>query len=181
MMDGTRVAKRYAKALFEAAEASGEADAVAEDARYLESLMAVPEIRSFCLRPSVSRDAARKFAETALLPNARSKAFRNLVEVVLENGRLAVLPLLGGAFGEVADASAGITRVEAVFASEPDKELLKALEEKARKLAEGDIRLETKVDGRLIKGFRLLWNNRLVDRSVAGSVRGMRLALKRWV
>jgi F0F1-type ATP synthase delta subunit len=92
---------------------------------------------------------------------------------------LAVLPLLSEAFEEILVAKSGVVAVEAVFASEPDAELLKEIATKMRTRVGGEVKVRTRLDGRLIKGFRLLWNSRLIDRSVAGGVRDMRLALKR--
>jgi F-type H+-transporting ATPase subunit delta len=178
-MNGTRVAKRYAKALHEAAESAGDLEAVAKDVRFVAALMELREIRAFCSRPSLSRDAARKFAETALFPGIRSEKTLNFVKTVLANGRLAVLPLLSEAFEEILVAKSGVVAVEAVFASEPDAELLKEIATKMRTRVGGEVKVRTRLDGRLIKGFRLLWNSRLIDRSVAGGVRDMRLALKR--
>ena len=178
-MSGIRVAKRYAKALSEAAEAAGALSAVVEDVSLISSLMEIEGIRTFCFRPSVSKEAAREFVETALTPNMKSAVTKRFLDAVLDNARLGLLPLLGDAFGEVMDAKNGIVRVEAVFASPPDDRLLKDLEAKVERRVGGSVRLEPSVDGRLIKGFKLLWNNRLLDRSVAGGIRGMRLALKR--
>jgi len=179
MNDGTRVAKRYAKALYEAAETAGTLDAVKKDLQNIDSLMENREIRDFCKRPSTSRHAARQFAETALFPNIRTSEAKNLLDIVLKNTRLALLPLLKEAFEEISDAKTGVVSVDAVFASEPDEKLLNQVEKKMRERVGGTIRLRARTDKRLIRGFRILWNSRLIDRSVAGGVRDMRLALKR--
>ena len=177
-MNGIRVAKRYAKALLEAAEATGGLDAVVEDVKFIASVMSVDEIRAFCVKPSLSREAARKFADTALAPGLKSDVSKRFVDAVLENDRLALLPLFGEAFEDEVDARNGVVKVDAVFASSPDSVLLDGLKTKMSERTKGDVRLESRVDERLIKGFRLIWNNRLLDRSVAGGIRGMRLALK---
>ncbi len=177
-MSGTRVAKRYARALLEAAEAAGELATVVEDVKFIASVMSLDEICDFCVRPSLSREVAREFVGTAFEPRLKSAVSKRFLEAVLENDRLALLPLFGEAFEVEVDTRNGVVKVDAVFASSPDSALLDRLKAKMGERAKGDIRLEFRVDERLIKGFRLIWNNRLLDRSVAGGIRGMRLALK---
>ena len=176
-MSGRLVTKRYAQALYEVAEEKGVMADVEADIAFIDTLMSNREIRNFCLKSSSSDNARREFAKIALYPHLTSELTKSFVRTVIENGREALFPFLNEAFQEISDAKEGIVTVIAEFAEKADKKLTDEIKTKMEKRLGCGIKIKEEINTDIIKGFRLMWNGRLIDDSVAGKVRKLRTAL----
>ena len=175
--NGIKVVKRYALALYEVARSADCLDEVKKDVDFIDSLMASSEIRKFCLRESISPKDQMEFAKLAIIPYLDTVIGTNFIRTVVKNGRLAILPLLNEAFVEISNKQKGITVLDAEFANDPDQSLIEKIKERFDQKIPGQIRLEVKINPELIKGFRLIWNNRLIDNSIAGRLRQLRTTI----
>ena len=178
-MSGRLLVKRYALALYEVAEAENQLDAIETDILSLVELMQEVEIKAFCLKGSLSRNSIKLFMELGLLPVMKNQLMKNFLMTVLDNGRQALLPFLHDAFFEVKDIKNGITSVLIEFAFEPDKKILEHIKAKMTKKLACDVNIHYQVDSDALKGFRIFWNNRLIDRTAKGRIRQLRQALLR--
>ena len=176
-MSGRLLVKRYALALYEVAEVKNQLQEIETDILSLVELMQEKEIRAFCLKGSLSRNSVKLFMELGLLPVMKNQLMKNFLMTVIENGRQALLPFLYDAFFEVKDIKNGITSVLVEFAFEPDKKILEHLKAKMTKKLASDVNLRYQVDKDALKGFRVFWNNRLIDRTAKGRIRQLRQAL----
>ena len=176
-MSGRLLVKRYALALYEAAEAENQLEEIEDDILSLVDLMQVKEIKAFCLKDSHSNKSLKLFMELGLLPVMKNQLMKNFLTTVIDNGRQALLPFLHDAFIEVKDIKNGVTSVLIEFAFEPDKKILEHLKEKMTKKLACDVNLHYQVDKDALKGFRVFWNNRLIDRTAKGRMRQLRHAL----
>ncbi|MEY2982568.1 MAG: synthase delta subunit, partial [Planctomycetota bacterium] len=76
----TLLAGRYARALFEVADARGAVDAVAADLAAIDGILADPELRAHAARADLSGGAARVLLDR--LGEGRHELVRNLFEVL---------------------------------------------------------------------------------------------------
>jgi len=169
-----QVARRYARALYEAAIESGELSAVEKDMTVLSRLFAeLPEVPAWCRQDAGHAASAGAFVRTAFLPYVGGLTGRTLV-LAAQHNRLAVLPLLPRAFEAAADAGRGTVRVRLEAAQPPDAELVSlvaaGVSARTGKLAV----VEPLTAPELVAGFRLFWNDRLIDRSALGRLRALR-------
>jgi F-type H+-transporting ATPase subunit delta len=102
---GGATARRYARALFAAASGQNAVDAIAEQLASLHQAFADGEARALVLSPEVPAGVRRRALEK--LAGHSHPLLRNLVQVVLERRREAVLPDLQPAFQELVRAARG--------------------------------------------------------------------------
>lgn len=175
-MSGRLVVKRYVKALVSAAEESGSLDSVSADIAVISAILGEKEIRDFCFK-SISSDSAGKFVQTAFTPYVGEYTGRWL-SIMAENGRLAALPFAGDAFKELMEQRSGSVSVVLETAHNPGDQLVKSIMEKMEKRLGKKVFLDTKVNKALLGGFRIIWQNRILDRSVKGRINNLKMALK---
>jgi F-type H+-transporting ATPase subunit delta len=176
-MSGRRVVYRYAEALYEVAEEAGALPEIDSDVAGISKIMSEPAIKDFCLRASSSAESRKLFLQTAVLPFISSDLMKNFIDTVRENNREALLPYLPEVYHEICNEHKKIITVTAEFASEPNEKVLAVLEKKLKKRLNCDIELVVRVNESLIQGFRVIWKNRLLDRSAAGQLRQLRKVL----
>jgi len=172
------VTKRYALALYEVANSAEKLDEVRKDIRFIASLMKEKQIRNFCIRTSTTPESRAEFIKTAFLPYLKSEITGNFMKTIVKNSREALLPFLPEAFREISDEKNGIITILADFAAEPDPEIVKEIKNRMHKKLGCEVRITTGIRPEIIKGFRVIWKNRLIDSSIAGGVRQMRQILR---
>ena len=161
----TLLARRYAKALFQAAGAAEAIDAVDADLSRLSGLLRNPEVAGPLLSPDTPT-AVRQRAFPMILGDAHTLT-QNLVGVVLRRRREAVLVDLSAAFKELVRQSRGKALGLLETAKSIDEAGLQALEQRATALTGKNVTLEVKIDPDLIGGVRIRVGNTLYDGSVA--------------
>jgi F-type H+-transporting ATPase subunit delta len=169
------LARRYARALFEVAEARAAVDAVAADLASIDAVFADPELRTHVLRSDLSARAVGSLL--ARLGEGRHELVRNLLRALGQRRRHHVLPDLAAAFEAIArDARGEIAGVaeSAGPLGDAERDALRAL---AGRLSGRSVHLEFHEDPELIGGVRLRLGNTLYDGSVAATLAGLRQRL----
>jgi F-type H+-transporting ATPase subunit delta len=174
MAELATIARPYAEALFKAA-----GDAAAGLAGQMSALSAVAaneHLRQFADNPKVG--AAQVFevvsgaVQTALDPKVG-----NLLQAVIENGRLAALPEIAAQFQALVNAQSGSSDAIVYSAFPIDDaalaDVVLALEKRfARKL-----KARVEVDAELIGGIRVVVGDEVLDTSVKARLEQMKVAL----
>jgi F-type H+-transporting ATPase subunit delta len=160
----TLLAKRYARALFAAAEEAGATETVAADLGALREALA-GEAGEIVLSPATSGTVRRQALDG--LTGSAHELTRNLVGVALERRREAMLPELAGVFEQLMLDKAGIVVGELETALELGAGERKALETIAADLVGKTVRLEVRENPELLGGIRLRLGNTLYDGSVS--------------
>ena len=160
--------QRYAKAIFEVADAANASDAVAADLSRLSVTLQDPAVGGPVLSPDTRAEVRRK-ALDAILGDAHELS-RNLVGVVLRRRREAILPELSGAYEELRRDARGEVLGRVETAKPIDDAGRAALEARAEKLCGKRVTLEVEVDETLIGGVRIRIGNTLYDGSVATAI-----------
>ena len=169
------VAARYAAALYNLARRKRALDAVARDMARLAAEVARPATRTLLSSPRVEREAKR--AQLAPATASMHAFTRNLVDLLLDKDREAVLPLLPEAFRRLALEERG--EVEGVVESPrpldpPDLSRLAAAVGRRLGLK---VALANRIVPELVGGARVIARNRMIDASVQGRLDGLRRRL----
>ena len=175
MAELATIARPYAEALFRVAK-SGNIAAWSDLVSEMAAVAALPDVKSFASNPKLSDKQVSDTFLSLLKSNVSAEA-KNFVGMLVENGRLALLPEIGAQFHALKNASEGAADAEITSAFELTdaqvKDLVATLEKKfGRKLNP-----TVKVDNALIGGVRVTVGDEVLDTSVRAKLQNMYVAL----
>lgn len=177
MAELATVARPYAEATFDVAAA---ANALPRWSGLLAEMAAVaanPDLRVVLEDPRLTQ-AQRIDLFVSCLKSAPEGAERNLVSVLAENGRLALLPEIAHQFEQLRAAREGVADAQIESAFElPEAELARLVAALERRFKRR-IRPNVRVDAGLIGGVRVAVGDEVIDASVRGKLETMRTALQ---
>ncbi len=175
MAELATIARPYAEALFRVAK-SGNLAAWSGLVSEMAQVAALPDVKALAENPKVSdQQTADTFISVLKSPvNAEAK---NFIGMLVENGRLTLLPEIGAQFHALKNAEEGAADAEIISAFELSdaqvKELVATLEKKfGRKLNPS-----VTIDGSLIGGVRVVVGDEVLDTSVRAKLQQMQVAL----
>ncbi|GAB3542639.1 F0F1 ATP synthase subunit delta [Noviherbaspirillum agri] len=175
MAELATIARPYAEALFRVAK-SGNLAAWSDLVSEMAAVAALPDVKSFASNPKLTD---KQVSETflSLLKSNVSPEAKNFVGMLVENGRLTLLPEIGNQFHALKNAAEGAADAEITSAFEMTdaqvKDLVATLEKKfGRKLNP-----TVKVDNSLIGGVRVAVGDEVLDTSVRAKLQNMYVAL----
>lgn len=175
MAELATVARPYAEALFRVAKAgnlSAWSDLVSEMAQ----VAAHPDVKMLAANPKVSDEETAQLFLSALKSPSNAEA-RNFVGMLVQNGRLSLLPEIGAQFHALKNAQEGAADAEIYSAFDMSdaqvKDVVATLEKKfGRKLNP-----TVTVDNSLIGGVRVVVGDEVLDTSVRAKLQQMHTAL----
>ena len=177
-MSAPQTAIRYAQALWELADAAGKLPLVREDMAAIDRINAsLPEIREYCLSQSASQKDAHQLVESAFCPHL-SQLTADTLRLMASNGRLAAVPLLTGAFAGVEERRTGKVEVILESARTASPDLVAVVTRSMAERTGQEIHLVQRVRPELKGGFRVLWQNKVIDHSIQGRLRALHSLLK---
>ncbi|NCI48863.1 ATP synthase F1 subunit delta [Sediminibacterium roseum] len=166
-MPNPRLADRYAKSLIDLSTEKGQLEAVYADMKYLQAVCkSSKEFVAVLKSPVINTDQKNNIvaAVTKGKVSALTDSFNTLL---VKKKRESDLPEIASAFIDQYNAIKGIHRVKLTTAVPVSDELKKSIEAKVKSAQNlGSVELETVVDEKLIGGFVLEFNNKLVDASI---------------
>lgn len=175
MAELATIARPYAEALYRVAKSGNLAqwsDLVSEMAQ----VASLPDVQQFVNNPKLTN---QQVSETfvSLLKSSVTPEAKNFIGMLVENGRLNLLPEIGRQFHALKNADAGAADAEIVSAFEMTQaqvaDLVATLERKfGRKLNP-----TVKIDSSLIGGVRVLVGDEVLDTSVRAKLQKMHTAL----
>jgi F-type H+-transporting ATPase subunit delta len=175
MAELATVARPYAEAVFRVAQ-NGDMAAWSTLVSELAQVGANPDVQDFARNPNVTEaQVADAFASLVKAPlTAEAK---NFVNMLIENGRVSLLPEIGAQFAVLKNAQEGAADAEIVSAFEISAaqvaDLVTTLEKKfGRKLNP-----TVTVDPSLIGGVRVVVGDEVLDTSVRAKLQRMNVAL----
>jgi len=167
-------ARRYAEAVYQLGDEGGNLDLWQEDLDTLAEVVSDEGVLSQLQNEKVLLETRGTMFNTAL--GSMSPLARNLAMLLLQRGRLDLLPEIARIYGEMLDTRNGVVRARvttAVPLSDADRD---AVTERLRQITDArDIRLETAVDPAIIGGLVARVGDQLID----GSTRSRLIQLRR--
>jgi F-type H+-transporting ATPase subunit delta len=175
MAELATIARPYAEALFRVAQ-SGNLAAWSDLVTEMAQIAANPDFQALASNPKVSE---QQVSDTllALLKSPVGAEAKNFIAMLVENGRLALLPEIAVQFHALKNAQEGAAdaRITSAFALSDAQvaDLMAALEKKfGRKLNPS-----VTVDESLIGGVRVVVGDEVLDTSVRAKLQQMHVAL----
>lgn len=175
MAELATIARPYAEALFRVAKA-GSLPAWSDLVSEMAQVAALPDIKALADNPKVS-DQQTADTFLSVLKSPVNNEAKNFIGMLVENGRLTLLPEIGAQFHALKNAQEGAADVEIASAFDLSdaqvKELVALLEKKfGRKLNPS-----VAVDKSLIGGVRVVVGDEVLDTSVRAKLQQMHVAL----
>ncbi|MEC5160013.1 F-type H+-transporting ATPase subunit delta [Janthinobacterium sp. CG_23.3] len=179
MAELATVARPYAEALFRVAQAGKESTSLAAWAELVSELAQIgthPEVQAFARNPKAS-DSDVAATISSLVKSPLNQEAKNFLSMLVENGRISLLPEIGAQFQLLKNSVEGAA----------DADITSAFELSAAQVADLVATLEKKfnrklnpvvtVDASLIGGVRVVVGDEVLDTSVRAKLQQMRVAL----
>ncbi len=175
MAELATIARPYAEAAFEVADATGKLAAWAGALGRLAAVAVDPEVRRLLGDPGVTPDAL--YGVIAGAAGELPVEVQNLLRVLIDNGRVAVLPEVRELFEARKNEREGVVDAEIASAFPLDAaqtaELVKELEARFKR----KVQPQVSVDKELIGGVWVAVGDEVIDGSVRGKLAAMAAAL----
>jgi F-type H+-transporting ATPase subunit delta len=168
------VARRYARALLDVAEAKGDAGLRDELEELARLFTQHAELRTVLLHPAVPAEKKRAVVAALRSKERPSELLPRLVALLLERDRIELLPLVAKAHGRLWNAQRGIVEAEAVSAFAMEEGETRALSAAVGRVLGKQIELRQQVDPSLMGGLLLRMEGRVYDGSVRARLRALR-------
>ena len=174
------IATPYAEALLQVAESRKETDTVADQVRDILSIWDdSAELRSAMASP-VLEPEAKKAAMLALFKDQLTPSLENLLKLLADRQRIAVLDAVLSRFLELYRELRNVTLARVTSATPLTEDQQQQLNDKVRAISGSEaVEFQLNVDPALIGGFVVSMGSRVIDASLAGQVRRLGLALAR--
>lgn len=174
MAELSTIARPYAEALFQAAQKEGaNLESWSELLNELASLSSLEDVREALADPRLT-DAQRVEVFTGLIKTSVSAQARNFIELLVDNGRMLVLPEIAQQFDLLKNKLEGTALAQITSAYEMSdaqvQELIAALEKKFGL----KLKPAVTVDPELIGGVRVVVGDQVLDTSVRAQLVRMR-------
>ncbi len=170
-MANLRLADRYAKSLIDLSTERGQLDKVREDMIFIQSLCKASAEFVNVLRSPIIKADQKENILSAVTKGKVSELTGAFNSLLVKKGRESDLPAIANAFINQYNAIKGIHIVKLTTAMEVSEETKKSIQQNVQKANHFQtVELETIVDASIIGGFKLSFNNKMVDASVANDL-----------
>jgi F-type H+-transporting ATPase subunit delta len=148
-----RLAKRYARALLELARAEGQQAAWGEELSRAAASFSEPRLQPLVMSPVIEASSRARTARAVIAALHLSRMVGNLLALLADRDRLALLPEVARAYDELLDEELGRARVTIRTATPLSAAERAALVDLARKLTNRrEVLATTEVDAELLGG-----------------------------
>lgn len=175
MAELATVARPYAEALFRVAKA-GNLAAWSDLVTALAQVGANEDVQSFARNPNV---ADSEVLETllAMVKSPATEEAKNFLGMLIENGRISLLPEIGAQFHLLKNAQEGAADAEITSAFDINDAQLAGLVTTLEKKFGRKLSPTVTVDSSLIGGVRVVVGDEVLDTSVRAKLQQMQVAL----
>lgn len=171
------VTRRYVKALFGAAQASGQVAAVAPYLTGLQELwLAQDELRASMMSPRLPVEKKRSVLKR-LIGDTAPTLVQRFVSLLLDKGRIEVLAGGGTIYNELQDEAAGVRHAHVLSAVPLSAEQQQRLIETLSQSLQAQIVISSAVDPDVIGGLRVRVGDVLIDGTIRRRLEGLRKQL----
>ena len=177
MAESVTIARPYAEAVFQLADSKGTLAQWSTVLARAAAFAADADLRRAIGNPAVSADQLYGLI-ASLVGEAMFAESQNLVRVLIENGRLGLLPEIGEIYEQLKNEREGVVEAQIGTAFPLDQQSLAALVADLERRFKRRVQPVVTVDLELIGGIRIQVGDEVIDGSVRGKLAAMALALK---
>jgi len=181
--DNNTIARPYAQAVFELASESGELATWSEALDVAGQLLADGQVAAYLSDPAFSDEQRLEFL-TGLFAKAGAKILggkdqqgTNFLKLLLEYGRVAVLPEIAGHFKALKAEVENVVEVTVTSASRISKKQQDTISKALRERLGRDVSIATEIDENLIGGAVIQAGDVVIDGSLRARLEGLATAL----
>lgn len=156
----------YGSALFQAAEETGKRDLILDEAcQVLGIFEQEPEFYAFINYPAISAEE-KKTVLKQVFEGRICEELLNLLYVLVDKGRTLHFSRIIKAYREMVNHEDGFS-YGTVYSVEPlDPQQIAKLESQTSSLLQQNVRLENKLDPKIMGGIKILVDGRIIDASI---------------
>ncbi|MBW2241011.1 MAG: F0F1 ATP synthase subunit delta [Deltaproteobacteria bacterium] len=171
-------AERYAKALFQLAKDQGNVPAIRSELRALGSLLEEnDELRDVLLQPLHPAAQRRAVLTSVTEQLSASSLLKNFYSFLIDQRRLVDFAAIEEAYGELADADAGLTKAQVRTAAPLSDDQRTRLQNALGVRAGGNVELEVEIDPGLLGGVVAQIGDTVYDGSLKSQLQQLRASL----
>jgi F-type H+-transporting ATPase subunit delta len=169
-------ARRYARALLDVAQ-EGDPAAVREELRAVGSRLEQHAALAEALAHPVLPATKKRALLLAVFKDELSPPVLRLLELLVERGRVGLLPAVASAYAALFNAQRGVAQAEVVSAAPLDADERRGLQAALERASGLGVELALREDPALLGGLLVRLGGRSYDGSVRGRLRALRAVL----
>ncbi len=183
MADNNTIARPYAQAIFELAHEAGELNAWSETLEAAGQFLVDGQVAAYLSDPAFDDGQRVEFLTGlfakggAKLLAGKDKKGMNFLKLLLEYGRIAVLPEISEHFARLKADAENTVDVTVTSASALSKQQIDTITKSLRERLGRDVNLETEIDENLIGGAVIKAGDVVIDGSLRARLEGLTNAL----
>ena len=172
------VARRYATALLELGNESGQLDPIVTDmSRAAEAYEASADFRNALENPLVAHAAKRAVVADLAQALGLGDVTKNTLSMLVDRRRMKTLPYIARTLRELSDAKKGMLRAEVTTATPLADAYYGRLQQQLERMTGKKVAIDRKVDPSIIAGVITRIGDRTFDGSVRSRLQSMKEAL----
>jgi F-type H+-transporting ATPase subunit delta len=177
MADAITIVRPYAVAAFRLAKEQNALSRWSEMLSFVSAIASDAQMKAIIENPKVvASDLERLFL--SVCEKKLDKAGENMIKLLVEYGRLALLPEVAEAFEDLKAQDEGMLEAEITAAAQPSESEIQALVRRLETKFGKKIEASIKVDPEIIGGIKIVIGDTVIDASVRGQLQEMAYALK---
>ena len=173
-MKGTRAALRYAKATLNLAKEKGLAKEINNDMLLIDKTISENDDLLNLLKSPIIKSPVKKLILTELFGNKINSISVGVINLLIENKRLQLLPLVATEYTIIYDFLQGVEIAQVTSAVPLTKKLETSILNKVKQISGKDITLNNIIDPSIIGGFILRVGDKQFDSSISGQLNQLR-------
>jgi F-type H+-transporting ATPase subunit delta len=172
---GSRVSKRYAKALFSLGQEDGNFEQYGQELSEFETFYRDNEdFRQVVVNPVFALEDRRKVLQVVLDKSDFSGVVKNFLNLLLDKNRIGAMEAIKAYYARLTDEVSGIARAEIITARPLKEEALGKIERSLEGLTSKKIKPEVREDRDLIGGIVVKIGDLVLDGSVKAQIEGLK-------
>jgi F-type H+-transporting ATPase subunit delta len=177
MAEAVTIARPYAVAVYRLAKEKGAQVRWSEMLAFVTAVAADAQMQALNDDPNVFDDQIERLF-LAVAGDKLDVAGVNLVKLLIENGRLSLLPEITRLFEELRAQDEGVVDAEITAAVKPDNAQIKMLVSQLEIKFKRKVVAHVNVDPEIIGGVKIVIGDTVIDASVRGRLQEMAYTLK---
>jgi F-type H+-transporting ATPase subunit delta len=176
MAEISTIARPYAVAAYQLAKETKSLDKWSQMLAFVSAVASDAKMQDLINNPKIiSRDLLDAFLKVC--GDKLNEQGHNLIKVLIEYGRLSVLPAIASAYEALKAQEEGVLEAEIIAAAQPSKaevnDLIKKLETKFGKKIEASVTVQPEIIG----GIKIIVGDTVIDASVQGQLQNLAYTL----
>jgi len=172
---GSKVSKRYAKALFSLGQEDGNFEKYGQELSDFETFFKDnTDFRQVIVNPVFALEDRRKVLQAVSDKGNFSGVVKNFLNLLLDKNRVGAIEAITAYYARLTDEVSGIARAEIVTARPLKEEALGRIEKSLEELTSKKIKPEVREDKGLIGGIVVKIGDLVLDGSVKAQLEGLK-------